>query len=249
MARPGFNHVHWFDLPFDEGIVLGWLGQFSSGKVSFDSFHKHVGSYGPRIFKFYDLTDEQGYKALEVFDSVEGFQKVFENLNKRTGFYDSFEHKNNQIHFETNQNNLKKEKNNVNSKSNLSETQKQIAKYTSNKYKKQLKEMNNKLKKVNNNPKINVKEKVEMSPLFHKLKKTNQQKLNDNDIVDINSINNAKKLANRNHQKTQLDIIKSISVASKHTNFQSLSDNENSTLIQEKLKSEIKVSPNFKKNK
>jgi hypothetical protein len=148
-----------------------------------------------------------------------------------------------------NENNLKKEKNNVNSKSNLSETQKQIAKYTSNKYKKQLKEMNNKLKKVNNNPKINVKEKVEMSPLFHKLKKTNQQKLNDNDIVDINSINNAKKLSNRNHQKTQLDIIKSISVASKHTNFQSLSDNENSTLIQEKLKSEIKVSPNFKKNK
>lgn len=109
MARPGFNHVHWFDLPFDEGIVLGWLGQFPSGKVSFDSFHKHVGSYGPRIFKFYDLTDSQGYKALEVFDSIEGFQKVFENLNKRTGFYDSFEYKNNQIHFETNQNNLKKE--------------------------------------------------------------------------------------------------------------------------------------------
>ena len=143
--------------------------------------------------------------------------------------------------------NEKKQKNN--DISNLSETQKQIAKYTSNKYKKQLKEMNNKLKKVNNNPKINVKDKVEMSPLFHKLKKTNQQKLNDNENVDINSIKNAKKLANKNHQKTQLDIIKSISVASKHTNFQSLSDNENSTLIQEKLNSEINKSPVLKKNK
>jgi len=143
--------------------------------------------------------------------------------------------------------NEKKQKNN--DISNLSETQKQIAKYTSNKYKKQLKEMNNKLKKVNNNPKINVKDKVEMSPLFHKLKKTNQQKLNDNDNIDINSIKNAKKLVNKNHQKTQLDIIKSISVASKHTNFQSLSDNENSTLIQEKLNSEINKSPVLKKNK
>lgn len=143
--------------------------------------------------------------------------------------------------------NVKKQKNN--DISNLSETQKQIAKYTSNKYKKQLKEMNNKLKKVNNNPKINVKDKVEMSPLFHKLKKTNQQKLNDNDNIDINSIKNAKKIVNKNHQKTQLDIIKSISVASKHTNFQSLSDNENSTLIQEKLKSEINKSPVLKKNK
>lgn len=125
-----------------------------------------------------------------------------------------------------------------------SQTQKEMAKYTSNKYKKQLKEMNNKLKKVNSNPKINVKDKVEMSPLYHKLKKNNnnQQKLNDNDdFVDIHSINQAKKLANKNHQKTQLDIIKSISVASKHTNFQSLSDNENSTLIQEKLKSEIEI--------
>ena len=143
--------------------------------------------------------------------------------------------------------NEKKQKNN--DISNLSETQKQIAKYTSNKYKKQLKEMNNKLKKVNNNPKINVKDKVEMSPLFHKLKKTNQQKLNDNDNIDINSIKNAKKIVNKNHQKTQLDIIKSISVASKHTNFQSLSDNENSTLIQEKLNSEINKSPVLKKNK
>lgn len=109
MARPGFNHVHWFDLPFDEGIVLGWLGQFPSGKVNFDGFSKHVGNYGPRIFKFYDLTDEQGYKALEVFKTPEGFNQVFENLNKRTSFFDSFEAKNNEIHFQTNENNLKKE--------------------------------------------------------------------------------------------------------------------------------------------
>jgi protein-tyrosine phosphatase len=109
MARPGFNHVHWFDLPFDEGIVLGWLGQFPSGKVSFDSFSKHVNSYGPKIFQFYNLTDEQGYKTLEIFNSPEGFKTVFDKLNQRTKFYEHFEMNNNAIEFETSRENLKNE--------------------------------------------------------------------------------------------------------------------------------------------
>ncbi len=91
MGRPGFNAVHWFDLPFDEAVLLGWLGQHSSGTYSLESFRKHLKTYSPRIFKFYGLDSNSGAKVLDVFNSNQGVLKVFEKLAHNTKNFRQFE--------------------------------------------------------------------------------------------------------------------------------------------------------------
>lgn len=109
MARPGFNNVHWFDLPFDEALALGWLGQYSTGPVSLERFHHHLATYAPKIFSFYRLDVRTGPEALRVFESTEGFLGVVERLRKRTGFLDHISVRENELHFGLSQERLKAE--------------------------------------------------------------------------------------------------------------------------------------------
>lgn len=99
MDRPGFNNVHWFDLPFDEAVLLGWLGQHSSGSHSLISFRNHLQTYAPRIFKFYGLDETSGAKVLEVFSDNEGVLKIFDQLSKSTKSFADFEIEENELKF------------------------------------------------------------------------------------------------------------------------------------------------------
>lgn len=109
MARPGFNAVHWFDLPFDEAVLLGWLGQFSTGSESLEAFRAHLGSYAPKIYRFYNLNDETGSQAIKIFDDVLGLQDVGERLAKRTQILDVFRVSDERLHFTMSEKRLHKE--------------------------------------------------------------------------------------------------------------------------------------------
>lgn len=109
MGRPGFNAVHWFDLPFDEAVLLGWLGQHSSGTHSIESFRKHLQTYAPRIFKFYGLDEVSGSKVLEVFNENQGILGVFEKLAKNTKSFADFEIAENKLKFSLSESRLQEE--------------------------------------------------------------------------------------------------------------------------------------------
>jgi predicted protein tyrosine phosphatase len=109
MARPGFNAVHWFDLPFDEAVLLGWLGQYSSGTVQLDSFRNHLQDYAPRIFKFYNLNEVSGAESLKIFRDSAGILEICGKLTKRTQIFDNFEIVDNDLNFTLSHSRLKTE--------------------------------------------------------------------------------------------------------------------------------------------
>lgn len=56
-ARPGFNCTHWFDYPFDEAIIMSWLGQHNSGKIPLADLKRHLVNYTPKVLPFYRLNE------------------------------------------------------------------------------------------------------------------------------------------------------------------------------------------------
>ena len=89
MARPGFNSCRWFDLPFDEAILMGWLGQHSSGPIHLKSFWEHVHIYVPKAAPFYKITDEQREKIVEGFHQIDNLKSILDRLVERTRFLES----------------------------------------------------------------------------------------------------------------------------------------------------------------
>jgi len=132
---------------------------------------------------------------------------------------------NNFYNKESDKNKINENSKNISVNGLSSQTHIEMAKYTSKSYRHKLKSMNQNLKKnMNNN---NVVDKLQ-SNLKNISKK--HQKLND-DTIYVHKGDKNNKL-----QKRQLDIVRSIT--SQHTNFQSLSDNENdnkSSIIEKKL--------------
>lgn len=90
MARPGLNALKWFDFPFDEAVLLGWLGKHSSDDLTLQSFHEHTAHYAPKIFKFYELDQKSGPQALEVFNHLDGIEGVMNRLADRSGYFSDY---------------------------------------------------------------------------------------------------------------------------------------------------------------
>lgn len=90
MARPGFNQVHWFDLPFHEAAVLGWVGNHSSGTYTRESFHEHIRFHIPRIFKFHDLDEAASRRCIEVLMTEEGLTDALDSVMRRTRTLETF---------------------------------------------------------------------------------------------------------------------------------------------------------------
>lgn len=109
MGRPGFNAVHWFDLPFDEAMVLGWIGQHSGGTYDLADFHKHLSYYAPRCYKYYGYDEAVGNKQIEAFNSTDGFNAVLKRMNERTGFLQDFELGEGSLNFNLNSKRLEEE--------------------------------------------------------------------------------------------------------------------------------------------
>lgn len=106
MGRPGFNAVHWFDLPFDEAMVLGWIGQHSSGTYNLEAFQKHLAHYAPRCYKYYGYDESVGQKQVDAFNSTESFRTILQRMNERTGFLADFDLSSEELRFNLNSNRL-----------------------------------------------------------------------------------------------------------------------------------------------
>jgi hypothetical protein len=106
MARPGFNSVRWTDLPFDEGILLAWIGAFPPGEVSFESFRDHLETYAPKVLKFFRMDCEESRKTLDVFRDPSGIELVLKRLNERLGVFEGFEVGERSVRFSLNRKHL-----------------------------------------------------------------------------------------------------------------------------------------------
>jgi hypothetical protein len=113
MARPGFNATHWSELPLDEGVLLGWLGQYSHGPAPLSSFRKHLEVYAPKVFPFFRLDHESGSNRLRVFDSDSGFIEVMTRLSERTQSIRDFSLEKDQVSFSINESRLLEEVENL----------------------------------------------------------------------------------------------------------------------------------------
>lgn len=102
MARPGFNFFHWFDLPFDEAVMLGWIGQYSNGTINLETFRHHLQTYVPRIFHFHQLDHISGPEAIQVFQDADGVAKVLKKLNERTQLLKNFDITGDELHLQLN---------------------------------------------------------------------------------------------------------------------------------------------------
>jgi hypothetical protein len=84
MARPGFNAVRWFDLPFEEAVLLGWIGRHSSGPLSLGSFRESLRTYVPRICKFHGVNEAGYMRLVEDFEDSDLISRALGRLAART---------------------------------------------------------------------------------------------------------------------------------------------------------------------
>lgn len=84
MARPGFNAVRWFDLPFEEAVLLGWIGRHSGGLLSLSSFRENLRHYVPRIYQFHGVSEAEYKKLVLDFDDARVISEVLSRLSART---------------------------------------------------------------------------------------------------------------------------------------------------------------------
>lgn len=109
MARPGFNHCRWFEMPYGEAVVMGWLGQHSTGSIPLASFRQHLEIYAPRVAFFYKLTEEQHQRLYEDFNNVETFKAIFDRVAARTRFVSKGFVADDHLHFEVHEEQLNSE--------------------------------------------------------------------------------------------------------------------------------------------
>ena len=91
MARPGFNKAHWFDLPFEEALVYGWLGQRCSDLHEIDSVRSHVQKYGSKIFRYHKVDELSFFEISESFKQDSRIAEVLNRLAEKTGTLQQFE--------------------------------------------------------------------------------------------------------------------------------------------------------------
>lgn len=109
MARPGFNSFHFMDLEFNEAVVLGWLGQYSSGSATLESLRHHLQTYVPKMFKFHQLNDESGQKMIEIFNQRSGLELMLERTLQKVPVIQNLEITDDSVHFSIHPNRLMEE--------------------------------------------------------------------------------------------------------------------------------------------
>lgn len=102
MARPGFNSCRWFDLPLDEALVMGWLGQHSAGPISLKAFRAHVQTYLPKTISFYQVDETAKQRILSDLENHKTLETIVNRLAERSKFFTQASINNDQLHFQLN---------------------------------------------------------------------------------------------------------------------------------------------------
>lgn len=90
IARPGFNANHWNDFSFEESVLIGWIGQHSSGSGSLADFQAHVQTYGAKIAKFYTVDPSSSKREIAALLETKGIEAALARLAARTGLLEEF---------------------------------------------------------------------------------------------------------------------------------------------------------------
>jgi hypothetical protein len=100
MARPGFNGIHWFDLPFEEALIFGWLGQRTSDRKTLQSLHEHIRDYGGKVANFYQVEPETFLNLQEKIKDNKWAEEIFRNVGQKTKTVRNFEMDSDSITFQ-----------------------------------------------------------------------------------------------------------------------------------------------------
>jgi atypical dual specificity phosphatase len=109
MARPGFNCTRWFEFPFDQALVVGWIGQHSSGETRLADFHEHVHQYGAKILKFYDLTPDAASRIYQNLCDRNGLLATLKRLSDGSQLLEAYDVTESTLRFEFSQSRLESE--------------------------------------------------------------------------------------------------------------------------------------------
>ena len=66
MGRLGYNRCHWFDLSFEEGEVLSWLGKQHGAISALADLWHYLDQHGPKAATFYGLQPGEETSAVRV---------------------------------------------------------------------------------------------------------------------------------------------------------------------------------------
>ncbi len=99
MARPGFNGIHWWDLPFEETVVYGWLGQRCSDSQSIASLQDHIRIYGAKIIHFYKVDESSFQNICKSFEDKTKIRDVFARVAEKTKSLGDYEITDDQVTF------------------------------------------------------------------------------------------------------------------------------------------------------
>src|SRR5262249_31573018 len=88
MGRPGFNQCHWFELSFEEGLLLSWLGKQHLSTTPLDGLWSYLDSYGPKVAMFYELSPDAARERLSRLRDRPTLLAMAERMNAKTGIFD-----------------------------------------------------------------------------------------------------------------------------------------------------------------
>jgi len=88
MGRPGFNQCHWFELSFEEGLLLSWLGKQHLPAPALDHLWSYLDSYGPKVAMFYELSPGAARDRLSRLRERATLLAMVEHMNVKTGIFD-----------------------------------------------------------------------------------------------------------------------------------------------------------------
>jgi len=88
MGRLGYNRCHWFDLPFEEGEVLSWLGKQHGVLSALADLWCYLDQHGPKAATFYGLQPDAAIARLNRLRDRDTLLEVLESIHAKTGIFD-----------------------------------------------------------------------------------------------------------------------------------------------------------------
>jgi protein-tyrosine phosphatase len=109
MARPGFNGVPWFEIPFDEALILGWIGKHTTGTHNLNSFRTHLKHYTPLVAPYYPITQSEVDTSVALLLTENGFLSRLNRLAERMQVIEDIKIQNDQLTFQISRSRLEYE--------------------------------------------------------------------------------------------------------------------------------------------
>jgi len=88
MGRLGYNRCHWFDLSFEEGEVLSWLGKQHVTISVLADLWRYLDQHGPKAATFYGLQPDEARARLNHLRDRDALLAVLASIHAKTGIFD-----------------------------------------------------------------------------------------------------------------------------------------------------------------